>query len=176
MDDALHELGNRVGTILQLAHLARRGVADDDQVAVDLDLLLAEAERAAETLGEAAARAPRRTVLVVEDDPVMRSLVERTLGEHGLNVIGASSVGEAVAAAVRAPVIDLVLTDLGIPGLAGDGLAPALATAGGAAVVVMSGAVVEPPPGTTLLAKPFRPDDLVEAALAALTEDDGSDG
>jgi len=73
----------------------------------------------------------------------------------------------------RAPAIDLVLADLGIPGLAGDELAAALTAGSEPAVVVMSGAVAAPPPGTTRLTKPFRPEDLVAAARAALGGDDG---
>ena len=159
-----HELNNSVGVVLQLAHLARRGVDDGSQAAADLDLLVAESERLAKML----ARPP--TVLVVEDDPTMRALVERTLTDTGLAVIAAGSVGEALAALAGSHArVDLVLTDLGVPGLAGDDLPAALASAGEKPpVVVMSGSDSAGVPASAHLPKPFRPDELVTAVRDAL--------
>jgi DNA-binding NarL/FixJ family response regulator len=60
-------------------------------------------------------------VLVVDDDPVFRSLARRTLIAEGLVVVGeAESVASAMAAA-HALRPDAVLVDVGLPD--GDGLA-----------------------------------------------------
>jgi CheY-like chemotaxis protein len=173
--DLLHDLNNSLGSVLQLAHLARRGAEDGSPVAADLDLLVAETERAAAALGELGAQSAP-AVLVIEDDPTMRGVVERTLSEAGLRVIAASSVGEALARLTGAPPISLVLADLGVPGLEGDQLPGVLAASeGGPPVVVMSGASAAGVPGAGLLAKPFSPEELVGAARTALAGADGSD-
>jgi DNA-binding NarL/FixJ family response regulator len=61
------------------------------------------------------------TVLVVDDDPVFRSLARRTLLAEGLNVVGeADSVAAAMAAAHELRP-EAVLVDIGLPD--GDGVA-----------------------------------------------------
>jgi DNA-binding NarL/FixJ family response regulator len=65
------------------------------------------------------------TILVVDDDPVFRSLARRTLLAEGLNVVGeAGSVAAAMAAAHELRP-DAVLVDIGLPD--GDGVALARA-------------------------------------------------
>jgi DNA-binding NarL/FixJ family response regulator len=68
------------------------------------------------------------TILVVDDDPVFRSLARRTLLAEGLNVVGeADSVAAAMAAAHELrPAAALV--DIGLPD--GDGVALARALTG----------------------------------------------
>ncbi len=61
------------------------------------------------------------TILVVDDDPVFRSLARRTLVAEGLIVVGeADSVATALAAAEELRP-DAVLVDVGLPD--GDGVA-----------------------------------------------------
>ncbi len=70
------------------------------------------------------------TVLFVEDDPAVRRLVHRILNAVGYTVLVASTGAEAIALAARlrdAP-IDLLLTDVVLPGLDGGELAHALMT------------------------------------------------
>jgi DNA-binding NarL/FixJ family response regulator len=60
------------------------------------------------------------TILVVDDDPVFRSLARRTLLAEGLRVVGeADSVATAIAAANQLRP-DAVLVDIGLPD--GDGV------------------------------------------------------
>jgi two-component system response regulator MprA len=63
---------------------------------------------------------PRERVLVVDDDPPLRRMLERTLAAEGFDVTVASDGGGALVAAERsAP--DVIVLDVGLPVL--DGLA-----------------------------------------------------
>ncbi|MFC1500423.1 PAS domain S-box protein [Candidatus Zixiibacteriota bacterium] len=63
----------------------------------------------------------KETILVVEDEEAIRSLLEDLLGENGYTVISTGDGKEAVSIFVeRHDSIDLVLTDVGLPGLSGD--------------------------------------------------------
>jgi len=77
-----------------------------------------------------AAAAPRtgfgRTVLVVDDSPVVRDLVGDALRAHGIRVIEAGDGEEALAQLNLHPQIDLVVTDFEMPRLDGIGLIRAL--------------------------------------------------
>jgi PAS domain S-box-containing protein len=69
------------------------------------------------------ADAPREgseTILVVEDDPDIRELTGEGLQSYGYTVLSAASGEEAVALyAEKGPCIDLVVMDLGMPGMGG---------------------------------------------------------
>src|SRR5215468_1336445 len=58
------------------------------------------------------------SVLVVEDDGPIRRMLERTLAAEGYRVSSAADGGAALAA-VESSVPDLVLLDVGLPGLDG---------------------------------------------------------
>ncbi len=80
-------------------------------------------------------------VLLVEDDPATRKVVEQVLREEGYEVLALETVGEGLAALEDQSDIDLVLTDVCLP----DGTAVALAEAARGIsldlpVVAMSGA------------------------------------
>jgi len=68
------------------------------------------------------------TVLAVDDDPVMLELVREVLRPFGYNVLFASSGEEAleVATSLREEKIDLLLTDVILPGIKGQELAKQL--------------------------------------------------
>ncbi len=53
-------------------------------------------------------------VLVVDDDPITQAMLGRTLGEHGFEVVTATSADEARTRLDETPV-DLLLLDLGLP-------------------------------------------------------------
>jgi PAS domain S-box-containing protein len=65
------------------------------------------------------------TVLVVDDEPTVRMLVTETLEELGYAAIEAVDAQTGLAALQRAPRIDLLVTDVGLPGLNGRQLADA---------------------------------------------------
>src|SRR5216110_2311396 len=58
------------------------------------------------------------TLLIADDDPGLRESLERTLTREGYRVILASD-GNAALERLRAGGVDLVLTDLKMPGLSG---------------------------------------------------------
>ena len=67
------------------------------------------------------------TILVAEDELVLRRVAERTLGSRGYRVLPAASGEEALAMAAAFPGrIDVLFADVGMPGLRGPGLASAL--------------------------------------------------
>jgi CheY-like chemotaxis protein len=79
------------------------------------------------------------TVLLVEDDGAVRELAGRLLRDAGYRVLEAAGAAEALRHADQAPV-DLLLTDVVMPGTAGTELAQLLLTARpGLRVVYMSG-------------------------------------
>ena len=130
----------------------------------------AEPERAA--LGASSARGNERhgheTLMIVEDEPSVRSLVASALRHDGYRLLIASSAEEALtqAGAHDGP-IDLLLTDAMMPGKSGVELAGLLtAQRPGLPVIVMSGYTEDTldVPGLkepiALLQKPFSPREL----------------
>jgi two-component system, cell cycle sensor histidine kinase and response regulator CckA len=113
------------------------------------------------------------TILVVEDEDSLRSLIRRSLARKGYTVFEASNGEEALAIArEQGSKIDLVLTDVVMPGMRGRELAEHLkAFCPKLRVIFMSGydeAEVlnqETPPSqrrqTEFIEKPFTPESLV---------------
>ena len=86
---------------------------------------------------ESSAKAPRpariaalagASILVVDDDPAVRSIVTRILKHHGCSVMQASDGAAALALVDRHRLPDLVLTDLVMPGIDGRELGKRLRT------------------------------------------------
>jgi DNA-binding response OmpR family regulator len=105
-----------------------------------------------------------RPVLVVDDEPIVRSFVLRALGEAGFQALEAASGSEALAllGTGGAPAVGLVITDWSMPGMSGVQLAARLAEQwAGLPVLLVSG---QEPTGWSgpFLPKPFTPDQLVE--------------
>jgi PAS domain S-box-containing protein len=71
------------------------------------------------TLAAPAAR-PRPTVLVVDDDPMVRDIARRALEYSGMPVLTAAGGGEALEMLCRESGIGLVVLDFGEPGLGGE--------------------------------------------------------
>ncbi|TBV00800.1 hybrid sensor histidine kinase/response regulator [Pseudomonas dryadis] len=86
-----------------------------------------------ETIPTVTAQAPLRqaprgtgeTILVVEDDSVVRMLIVEALEELGYQLIQVADAQAALALLDRHPDIDLLLTDVGLPGMNGRQLAEA---------------------------------------------------
>jgi DNA-binding NtrC family response regulator len=116
------------------------------------------------------AGASGHTVLVVEDDPHVRLLLERLVRAADYGVRSAGSAAEALALlGAHGSEIDLLLTDIGLGDMHGGELARrALELRPGLPVVYSSGhssatALDGMPPGDAFLLKPFRAEDLKRA-------------
>ncbi len=112
-------------------------------------------------------------VLVVDDQPSLLQLVSMILTQTGHTVLCASSGVEALMVfSSYHSKIDLVLTDLQMPGMNGIELLNRIrALDPSVSVLLMSGFVpenLEIPEGLRLLNKPFPPGELVEAVEQAL--------
>jgi PAS domain S-box-containing protein len=120
---------------------------------------------------EAGPRATAGTVLLVDDEPLVRASTADMLGEMGYEVVEADSGADALALIdLRAP--DLVITDHLMPGLSGTDLALILAAERpGLPVLIVSGyAELDGlPADLPRLTKPFRQADLA-ACVARLRE------
>ncbi|MET0619316.1 MAG: PAS domain S-box protein, partial [Thermoanaerobaculia bacterium] len=124
----------------------------------------------------AAVRTGSETVLLVEDEAEVRRLVERLLRMQGYAVIAAASPAEAITAARAAGKIDLLVTDVIMPGMNGREMARLLAAERPRMrVLYMSGytdaAIAQQgilPPGTAFLSKPFTPDVLARKVREVL--------
>jgi CheY-like chemotaxis protein len=110
------------------------------------------------------------TILVAEDEPAVRALVEHVLSAAGYRVITAVDGREALELAADLSSLDLLLTDVMMPRLNGPDLAdqlrerwpeqPILFMSGFTADVLGQRRVHSPEIG--LLLKPFTPSELVE--------------
>jgi len=120
--------------------------------------------------GPAGGDALRLSVLVVEDEPAVQAIARRILERHGALVTTAADGPTAIALLESGLDIDVLLTDLNLPGAAGPVIiGAARATRPGLPVLLMSGALGgEAPEGVHLLAKPFSAADLVAAVEAAV--------
>ena len=116
------------------------------------------------------------TILLVEDETEVRRLVERLLQMQGYAVRSAASPAEALAAAKTAGQIDLLVTDVIMPGMNGREMARVLAAQRPQMrVLYMSGytdaAIAQQgilPPGTAFLSKPFTPNVLARKVREVL--------
>jgi PAS domain S-box-containing protein len=125
--------------------------------------------------------APNRggqTILVVEDAEGIRHLTRRILERRGFRVLLAANADEARAVFRQDPSIDLVLTDVVMPGTSGPELTQSLVDERpGLRVVYMSGYTTETvvehgvlQPGIAFLHKPFTPEALGQKIDEALRQ------
>jgi PAS domain S-box-containing protein len=124
--------------------------------------------------GTPAAASHETTVLVVDDDPAVRTLIVSALNADGYRVLSAASGEEALrVAADPAAHIDLLLADENMPGMTGTSLAAWLAGQHPeVAILIMSGAAVDSTvdgaSSLNVLAKPFTPRDLKQRVRDSL--------
>ncbi len=106
------------------------------------------------------------SILVVEDDDEIRSLMERALARRGYSVLTAAHPGEAILVSERhAGRIDLIVADIGLPIMSGSDLVKRMRTVlPGVKALFVSGYPENAPdlPDSAFLPKPFT-----EAVLAA---------
>jgi CheY-like chemotaxis protein len=116
-------------------------------------------------------------VLVVEDEPVVRSVVVEMLQDEGYRVLEAVDGPSGLAALRREPTIDLLVTDVGLPGMNGRQLADQaretrpdlkiLFITGYAESVAMAEGFLLP--GMEMITKPFDLDVLSRRIRAMVT-------
>jgi len=121
-----------------------------------------------------AATASGRTVLVVEDEPALLTMVTTVLRRHGYVVVPAANAEQAERAALEhTGHLHLLLTDMIMPGLNGHQLWTRMRAAHpGLRCLVMSGYTREsegmPPLDVPIILKPFAMHALVDAVRTAL--------
>lgn len=115
------------------------------------------------------------TILLVEDEPADVALLRRALGGQPFTELAVCEDGHAALAHLREHQPDLIILDLGLPGVDGFGVLDYLASRETPAppVVVLTAADSEADRerayglhATTFLTKPDRPDDLVRVVRA----------
>jgi PAS domain S-box-containing protein len=120
---------------------------------------------------EPAAPAGRETILVVDDEEILREVLRAALTPLGYQILTAASAAEAVAAVHdRAQTIDAVFLDLHMPGGSGAGVMQTIRTHRPfAPVIIVSGAdegevreAIGGDPLADSLAKPYRIKQAVE--------------
>jgi CheY-like chemotaxis protein len=158
--DSLLTVGTRVEVILPVTD-EKPEPADD-----------ATATRTPTSLGE--------TILLVEDEEIVREPTRRILGRSGYVVFAASGVDEALDVAGEHPgEIELVLTDVVMPGASGADLAARLRrTSPQTKVLFMSGYTSDvtgfralSEAGVNLIEKPFTSEDLLRTVRQVLDRD-----
>ena len=138
----------------------------------------ADAAPVPETMREPEEEPPRgnERVLIVEDEDPVRRLAARVLARLGYSVVEATNADEALRHLENGVVIDLVLTDLVMPGLSGRDLHRRVSGSGNhVPFMFMSGYSPEESlpdaaasAGVPFLEKPFRTDELARAVRAAI--------
>lgn len=112
------------------------------------------------------------TLLIVDDHEGLRRFARTLLGAEGFDVIGEAADGEAALAAVQALRPDVVLLDVGLPGIDGFEVAQRLARAPGAPSLVLTSSRRASDFGRRMTDSPARgfvpKQELSGAALAAL--------
>jgi DNA-binding response OmpR family regulator len=117
------------------------------------------------------------TLLVVDDDPAVRSLEVELLSAHGYNVLQAEGAAEALRLATATAAIHLLVTDFSMPETNGLELARRFrAVHPKTPVLMVSGSLPEIHPKANdlerfaVLGKPFKFDELLHKVHALLAE------
>ncbi|HKT59942.1 MAG TPA: response regulator [Gemmatimonadales bacterium] len=109
------------------------------------------------------------TILVVDDEPAVRLLVERVLVEAGFRVLTAMGGEEALELLGQTPLVDLVLVDLRMPVMSGAELALKVEELRpGVRVLLMAAYPSENPLAWRVIVKPFPPNVLETEIRRAL--------
>ena len=111
----------------------------------------------------------RRTILVVDDDPGVLEYASNVLEECGYTILTAADGTAALALLRDYPQIDLLFTDIVMPGLDGAQVASrACQQRPELKVLFTSGYPGDVSPAGRLLKKPYRPHQLAQEVAAML--------
>jgi two-component system, OmpR family, alkaline phosphatase synthesis response regulator PhoP len=111
-------------------------------------------------------------VLVVDDEPVIRSLIVASLSRPGLNVVEVADGTSALETARQNPP-DLILLDVGLPGIRGDEVARRLRSDPSTAdipILYLTGLPADASDADGVIDKPFTPNRLKESTASWLEE------
>ncbi|MEB2645976.1 response regulator [Pseudomonas sp. MYb541] len=115
---------------------------------------------------------PTPTILVVEDDAIVRMLIVDVLEELEFSVLEAADAEEALALVQNtAQVIDLMMTDVGLPDMDGKQLATKVRELRPALPILFASGYAENidvSDGMQLIAKPFSIDQLRDKVKSML--------
>ena len=108
------------------------------------------------------AEAAKPHVLLVEDEPLVNMMMQETLQDAGFEVCAVQNADEAVFHLVGDDLLDVMFTDVHMPGMNGAELAKlARALRPDLRIVYTSGGVLaaeEKVPGSAFVRKPYEPD------------------
>jgi PAS domain S-box-containing protein len=166
----VHGVVQQCGGTVSIDSSLGRGTA----VRIVLPAVAAAPQPAAPASARAPTPAPGRTILLVEDEEPVRRVAARCLERAGYRVLAVADGEDALRIAAATPKIDLLLTDVVMPGMSGPRLADHLRAARPSLpVLFMSGfsrdlpESLAPPPGA-LLQKPFTPERLAARVAEVL--------
>jgi two-component system cell cycle sensor histidine kinase/response regulator CckA len=121
-----------------------------------------------------------KTVLLVDDLDILRKMIRGFLQSLGIEVLETANAAEAIhTAQSHSGTIDLLLTDIEMPGMSGWHLAPKIARLKpGIRILYMSAGISlqvwndskEKPVGTYFIQKPFRLEELKALLVAIFSE------
>jgi two-component system, cell cycle sensor histidine kinase and response regulator CckA len=136
-----------------------------------------EAEPLAAAVAPPAVQGGHETVLVVEDEELVRALAVRTLQAQGYRCLQARDAREALRLAQpEQGALDLVITDVVMPGMSGGGLGDRLALLRPGLPILYTSAFTDEEvirrgmleQGRPFLQKPCRPDELARTVREVL--------
>jgi CheY-like chemotaxis protein len=112
---------------------------------------------------------PSRTILVVDDNPHVCSFIARVLRDGGYDVVEAHDGPEALRLVPTVPELQLLVTDVVMPGLSGFDLASHIVAAFNVPVLFVSAYAQSRPeiPGP-VLEKPFTAEALLDIVAKLL--------
>jgi len=172
------------GTVVTLLLPIDTGEDDASRQAEPATAAAVPSAAGAATSSGSVPRTDAATILIVDDEAVLRAIAERVLVLAGHRVLVAGSGEEALAVAAAAGPIDLLFTDVVMPGMHGISLATTLrAERPGLRVLVTSGYTPDDVDrrgvglaDTPFLPKPYTPAQLTDAVAALLALDRTVDG
>ncbi|HWQ56091.1 MAG TPA: response regulator [Bryobacteraceae bacterium] len=126
--------------------------------------------------GEQSQQVSQPVILVVDDEAIVLRVLRGILANHGYRVLAAVSGKEAIEVFRREPHIDLLLTDVVMPGMTGPELAELLLTLDPGLRMLFTAGMPDSPlireciidRDHAFIAKPFLPSELLAAVRQVL--------